>query len=424
MYRNSRRDFLKMAGVAGAVSTLPLVGCAGGPRVVVIGGGFAGATAAKYVKMFDPSIDVTMIEANKTYTTCPLSNTVFAGFHTLDQITHTFKPMATENGVNVVHDMVTAIEPGKEGGKVKTKGGKVIEYDRLIVAPGVELKDMPGYTKAEYDLVPHAWKAGPQTALMHKQLMALEDGQNVIICPPGNPFRCPPGPYERTSMVAWYLKNHKPKSKVIVLDAKDKFSKMGLFKEGWAEHYTNIEWVAGAKGGKVERIDAKNRIAVTEFEEHKAGVLNVIPGQKAGHIAHAGGLVDKSGWCPVHLDTFESKIVPGIHVIGDSAIVPGMPKSGNAANTEAKVCAAAVAKLLAGEKVGKPKTSNTCYSYITPNHGISVTAVYELNAEKTKYGKVKGSGGLSPSKAGKEFRKLEAKNGWGWYVNISQDIWG
>ncbi len=427
MIRNTRRNFLKTAGALGAVSALPLSACQGAPRVVVIGGGFGGATAAKYVKMFDPGIDVTLIEVNKTYATCPLSNTVYGGFHTVEEIIHGFKPMAG-HGVKVVHDLVTRITPGKgaagEGGKVMTKGGKTFEYDRLIVSPGIDFKSFPGYGPAEHGLVPHAWKAGPQTTLLRKQLLALEDGQNVIICPPPNPFRCPPGPYERTSMVAWYLKNHKPKSKVIVLDAKEKFSKMGLFKEGWAQHYTNIEWVAASKDGTVQRVDAKTRTAFTEFGEHKAGVLNFIPPQTAAKLGHDAGLTDKSGWCPIHLATFESKIHKGIHVLGDAAIASGMPKSGNAANTQAKVCAAAVARAVRGQTSGAPKTTNTCYSYITPEHAMSVTAVYELPAGAKKYTKVKGSGGLSPMDAGREFRKLEAKNAWGWYINIAEDIWG
>lgn len=431
---NNRRSFLKAAGAVGAVSAFPLIGCQGGgsKRVVVVGGGFGGATTAKYLKFFDPSIDVTLITAEEHFYTCPLSNVTFfntkvGGFTSLDSVKQNYKALAAKHGVNVVIDMVTGVEPGKgamgEGGKVMTKGGRVFEYDRLVMSPGIELKDMPGYTAAEHDIVPHAWKAGPQTALLNKQLQALENGKPVIIVAPADPFRCPPGPYERAGAIAWYLKNNKPKSKVIILDAKEDFAKKGLFMEGWESQLKGyVEWVPASKDGKVTRVDAAKRIAYTEFGEHKAGVLNVIPQQSAGHIAIAAGLANDKGWCDIDLKTYESKKAKGIHVLGDAAVVTGMPKSGNAANTQAKVVAAAISRLLNGETPGAPKTTNTCYSFIAPEWAISVTAVYELGEKG--YAGVKGSGGVSPAKAGDEFRKLEAKNAWGWYMNIAADIWG
>ncbi|MEO5336474.1 MAG: FCSD flavin-binding domain-containing protein [Magnetospirillum sp. WYHS-4] len=431
---NTRRNFLKAAGAVGAVSTFPLIGCqpSAPKRVVVVGGGFGGATAAKYLKFFDPAIDVTLITPEDHFYSCPLSNVTFfnakfAGFTSLDSLKQNYKALAEKHKVNVVIDLVVGVEPGKgsmgEGGKVTTKGGRVFEYDRLIMSPGIDMKDMPGYTAAEHDIAPHAWKAGPQTALLNKQLQDLENGKPVIIVAPADPYRCPPGPYERAGTMAYYLKNNKPKSKVIILDAKEDFAKKGLFMEGWEQNMKGyVEWVPASKDGKVTRVDAAKRIAYTEFGEHKAGVLNVIPPQSAGKIAIAAGLTNDKGWCDIDLATFESKKAKGIHVIGDAAVVTGMPKSGNAANTQAKVAAAAVSRFLNGEKPGTPKTTNTCYSMVTPEWGISVTAVYELGEKG--YAGVKGSGGVSPAKAGDEFRRLEAKNAWGWYINIAQDIWG
>ncbi len=430
MTKSTRRDFLQIAGATGAISALSLAGCAqmgkgSGARVVVIGGGYAGATAAKYVKTWDSSIDVTLIEPKQKYVSCPLSNTVLGGFGDMAKITFDYTAMKNDHKVNVVHDMATAVDPAKK--TVTTKGGQSIAYDRLIVAPGIDFNDFPGYVASQHeDMVPHAWKAGPQTVLLRKQLEAMDDGGVVIISPPTNPYRCPPGPYERASLIGFYLKTKKPRSKVIVMDPKDKFSKQGLFTEGWNMHYKGyIEWVSKANDGAVLEVDAKGKRVRTDFGWHKADVLNFIPPkQKAGGIAAAAGLTDKSGWCPVNLQTFESTIHKDIHVIGDAAIVPGMPKSGNAGNTEAKACALAVVSLLNGDPVSTAHTSNTCYSLITPSHGMSVNATYHLTEDSKKYTKMKGSGGLSPMGASADVRKQEAKYAWGWLANISTDIWG
>lgn len=415
---HSRRQFLRTAGALGAASAFPLIGCAKAAKVVVIGGGFGGATAARYVKAFDPNLEVTLIEPSKTYTTCPFSNAYLGGLRDLASITHNYTGLA-KAGVRVMHDRATGLDPAKK--TVMTADNGMVAYDRLIVSPGIDFKWGMGYDEAASQTVPHAWKAGSQTVTLRKQLEAMDDGGVFVMCPPPNPFRCPPGPYERASMVAWYLKNNKPKSKLLILDAKDKFSKQPLFQEGWAQQYKDlIEWVPAANGGKVEQIDAKTRTVTTEFGSHKANVLNFIPAQKAGKIAFAMGLTDAKGWCPVDLFTFESKIHKRVHVIGDAATVPGMPKSGNAANSEAKACAAAVVSLLRGAKPSTPTTSNTCYSLITPNYGISVTAVWEATAEKY----AKKSGGVSPKGRDAEFRRLESKYARGWYNNITTDVWG
>lgn len=414
----SRRQFLITASALGAASAFPLIGCGKSAKVVVIGGGFGGTTAARYVKAFDPSLEVTLIEPSTTYTTCPFSNAYLGGMVDMKAITQTYGGVA-KAGVRVMHDMATGVDPEKK--TVSTKANGMVPYDRLIVSPGIDFKWGMGYDAKAAETVPHAWKAGSQTVMLRKQLEAMKDGGVFILCPPPNPFRCPPGPYERASMVAWYLKNNKPKSKLLILDASDKFSKQPLFEEGWAQHYKGmIEWVSAGNGGKVIKVDAATRTVETDFGKHKADVLNFIPAQKAGAIAHTMGLADAKGWCPVDLFTFESKIHKGIHVIGDAATVTGMPKSGNAANSQAKACAAAVVSLLQGAKPATPITSNTCYSLVTPTHGISVTAVWQASADKY----VSKSGGVSPKGRDSEFRRLESKYAHGWYANITADVWG
>jgi len=429
----SRRDFLKLAAMAPAGVMLTqsgLVfagshGAAKGSHVVIIGGGFGGATAAKYIKKFDPSVKVTLIEGNKSYVTCPGSNWVIAGLREIDSITFTYDTLQSKYGIEFVNDWVTKIDP--EGKKVSLKGGKDISYDRLIVSPGISLKSsIEGYDKAAYDVMPHAWKAGPQTSLLRDQLHAMKDGGTFIIAPPPNPFRCPPGPPERISMVAHYLKENKPKSKILILDAKEKFSKQGLFEPAWKELYGYgeggmIEYVPGSQGGKVTAVDTKNMSVIAgELEDsHKGDVVNIIPEQEAGEIAKMAGLADDTGWCPVDHQTWESTIHKNIHVIGDSAIQAPLPKSGYAANSEAKVCAANVVALLQGKDPIDPSWVNTCYSLVAPSYGISVAMVYDM--KDGKVAKVKGSGGLSNAED-TSGRAAEAVFAQAWYTSITNDM--
>ena len=432
----NRREFLKLTGGAAVAASAMSYGsfAIGGAKkkVVVVGGGIGGATAAKYIRMADKNIDVTLIEANKDYYTCFLSNEVLSNSRSLDSIKFGYTGLAG-HGVNVVHDMVTGIDAAKK--TVSTKGGKTFNYDRCIVAPGVDFRwdKIEGYDAKVAEDIPHAWKAGPQTATLHKQLEAMKDGGTVCIVPPPNPFRCPPGPYERASQIAWYLKNNKPKSKIVILDPKPKFSKFGLFKAGWTKHYgfgtdnSLIDWRGTPKGSNdnvVTKIDAKTRTAFTEFGEVKADVLNVIPAQKAGKIASVAGLTNDKGWCPIVGNTFESTIHKGIHVIGDAAIASPLPKSGYAANSEAKVCAAAIVALLNGKDVPHPSYVNTCYSIITPKDAMSVAMVYNWNGKKI--GKVKGSGGLTPGydKTTMEMREREVGYAYSWFKNITADTFG
>ena len=425
MNKINRRTFIKAAGMAAAVSAIgfPSIAAAGGKKqVVIVGGGTAGATAAKYIRRADSSVEVTLIEPNEHYYTCFMSNEVIGGDRKLESLKFGYGGLR-KHGVTVVQDTVTAIDA--KGHKVKTQGGKSFSYDRCIVAPGISFRDdIQGYDAAAMERFPHAWKAGAQTALLRKQLEDMADGGTVVIAPPPDPFRCPPGPYERACQVAYYLKNHKPKSKILVLDKKDKFSKQGLFTQAWERHYPGmIEWRKAADtGGGVMRVDAKAGTVATDFEELKPAVANIIPAQKAGSIAETAGLTDDSGWCPVTGKTFESTLHKDIHVIGDAAIQSPLPKSGYAANSEAKVVAAAVVDLVNGREPGDPSWVNTCYSIVAPNDGISVAMVYKL--VDGKVATVEGSGGLTPADSPASDRAREVAYAHSWFNNITHDIFG
>ncbi len=428
----SRRHFIQITGGAAAVSTLGfsnilLAGKSAG-HVVIIGGGIGGATAARYIKRADPAVDVTIIEPNANYYTCFMSNEVISGERSIDSIKFGYQNLESM-GVKIVRDYATNIDAGKK--QVATKGNSNIAYDRCIVSPGVDFKweMIEGYdAKVAAEKIPHAWKAGPQTVMLRKQLEAMKDDGTVIIAPPPNPFRCPPGPYERASQIAWYLKHNKPKSKVLILDAKDKFSKFGLFMQGWKKHYdygtdnSMIEWVKGTEGGIIEGVNPATNTVIGSVSEYKGDVINIIPAQKAGKIAFTAGLVNDTGWCPVDQKTFESTIHKDVYVIGDSSVASPLPKSGYSANSEAKVCAAAVVASLHGKPAGIPTLVNTCYSLITPEDGISVAMVYNFDGKKIQ--KVKGSGGLTPMDSSPAMRKREANYAHSWFNNITHDTFG
>ena len=424
----SRRNVLATLGAVG-VSAGVLTGwsgrarasSAGAGRVVVVGGGFGGATAAKYLKRRNPALEVTLVEPASTFVTCPFTNLYFGGLRTFDQQEHTFDELK-RLGVRVVHDVAQAVDG--RGHTVTLGDGTVLPYDKLVLSPGIDFRwnAIEGYDEAAAQLAPHAWKAGEQTRLLKQQLEAMPDGGLFVMVAPPNPYRCPPGPYERVSMVAHYFKNHKPKAKILILDAKDNFSKQALFTDGWNQFYPGmIEWVPASKDGKVVKVDAANRIVETEFgQQHKADVLNVIPPQRAGWIAERAGVTNDSGWVPVKPGTFESTQVPDIFVVGDATVAAPMPKSGFAANTQAKVAAAAIVAQLAGKEPPAPSFANTCYSLIAPDYGVSVASVYAIQDGKL----VETSGGLSPREASAEIRKLEAEYGVGWYDAIALDTWG
>lgn len=425
MNKINRRSFIKIAGSAAAVSAIgfPAIAAAGGKKqVVIVGGGAGGATAARYIRRADASIEVTLIEPNKEYYTCFMSNEVLGGDRSMDSIRFGYDGLRKQ-GVTVVHDTATAIDARAR--TVTTQGGKSFSYDRCIVSPGISFADdIEGYDMAAAEKMPHAWKAGPQTALLRKQLEAMPDGGMVLIAPPPNPFRCPPGPYERACQIAHYLKGHKPKSRILIIDKKDSFSKQGLFTQAWDRHYKGmIEWVKAADtGGGVKSVNAATGTVSTEFEEYKPAVANIIPAQKAGEIARLAGLTNDTGWCPVEGQTSESTIHKGIHVIGDAAIQDPLPKSGYAANSEAKVVAAAVVELVNGREPGTPSWVNTCYSIVAPDDGISVAMVYNL--VDGKVAKVEGSGGLTPMDSSPSERAREVQYAHSWFNNITRDIFG
>jgi sulfide dehydrogenase [flavocytochrome c] flavoprotein chain len=425
-----RRTFVKATGALAAIGIVgaPSLAFGAGKKVVVVGGGTAGATAAKYIKMLDASVDVTIVEPNEKYVTCYFSNEVLAGERTMDSLTHGYDGLK-KLGINVVKDSATGIDAEKK--VVKTASGKDLPFDRCVVAPGVSFlyEKIEGYSEEVSKTIPHAWKAGEQTVTLRKQLEAMPDGGTVVITSPPAPFRCPPGPYERASLICHYLKQHKPKSKVIILDSSTKFSKEGLFKQAWTKFYgygtpdSMIDWRPGPDAAAV-KVDAAGMTVETSFgDEIKANVINIIPPQAAGKIAKDSGLADEKGWCPVNGKTFESKVAKGVHVIGDACIAGDMPKSGYAANSQAKVAAAAVVALLAGKEPGVPSYLNTCYSIPAENWGISVAGVYKL-AEDGKITSVPGSGGVTPMDAPDWAHAREVEYAHSWYENIVKDSFG
>ena len=419
--RATRRQFLK-GSAAAALLPAPAIAQGAGPKVVVIGGGFAGASAARFLKKYDPQANVTLIEANQTFTACPFSNGILAGLRDLPAQQFRYDHVA---GDGVTLAFGTANEVDAQGRTVSLLNGPKLPYDRLVMAPGIDLRfdGLPGYDARAADIMPHAWKAGEQTLLLRHQLESMEDGGTVFIVAPANPFRCPPGPYERASLIAYYLKTKKPKSKVVILDAKDTFSKQRLFQNAWKELYPDhVEWVSLSQGGKVTSVKPAEMTLTTDFGNHKAAVANVIPPQHAGAIAQKAGVADRSGWCPVDPVTFESKLVPNIHVIGDAAIMGGMPKSAFSANAQAKVCAAAVAALLRGEKPVEPRLINTCYSLIAPDYGITVAGVYK--PADGVLADIQGAGGVSPIEAPRSQRALEAQFAEGWFKTITNEVFG
>lgn len=420
----TRREFGIMAGAASmAASGMAAPALAQGkPKLVVIGGGPGGATVARYVaKDSGGAVDVTLIEANPKHTTCFFSNLYLGGFRSFDSITHGYGKLKSDYGINVVQGFAAGVDTARR--VVSLSDGSRISYDKLVVAPGIDFKyeAYEGYGKEAAEAMPHAWQAGPQTQLLKKQLEAMDDGGVFLIAPPPNPFRCPPGPYERISMVAHYLKTNKPKSKIIVVDAKDKFSKEGLFKEGWEKHYAGmIEWLPVKLTGGIKTVDVKGMTLRTESDNFKGSVVNVIPPQKAGAIAMAAGLANESGWCPIDPHTMASTRAPNVYVVGDSCIAGDMPKSGFSANSQAKACAMAVRHALTDAKAFPARYANTCWSLISTNNAVKVGASYKPTDEKI------ASVDTFISKTGEDaaLRAETAEEAIGWYAGITTDIFG
>jgi NADPH-dependent 2,4-dienoyl-CoA reductase/sulfur reductase-like enzyme len=414
-----RRDFLK-AGAAG-VAFAGLSGCAalrsGEPkaRVVVIGGGYGGATASKYIRMFDPSIEVVLVEPNDVFVSCPISNLVLGGFKTIGDITTPYTGLEKNHGVRIVRDMAVAVDVDRK--QVRLAKGAPLPYDRVIVAPGIEFIEgaIPGLKSPEAQArILHAWKAGPQTVDLRRQLEQMRDGGVYVLAVPEAPYRCPPGPYERACQVAAYFKAAKPRSKVLVLDANgDVTSKGPLFKKAWAELYKGI--VEYRPNSKAVDVDAKARVVKLEVDDVKGDVLNVLPPMKAGRIADPFITANKR-WCEVDWLTYESKAAKGVHLLGDSLqIAPLMPKSGHMANAHGKACAAAVVALLNGEAPNpSPTLTNTCYSFVSDKLVVHVASVRKYDTKDRTMKTVPGSGGVSAA-----MNELEA----GYALNWARNIW-
>ncbi|KUO57727.1 MAG: flavocytochrome C [Alphaproteobacteria bacterium BRH_c36] len=419
----SRRRFMISAALSTSTLAMPsFLRAQGKPKVVVIGGGAGGGTAARYLaKDSKGEIDVTLIEPQQAFTTCFFSNLHIGGFRTFESITHDYKTLESTHGIKVVHQMATAVD---RGAKVVTLAdGSKVPYDKLIVSPGISLKwdSVAGYSQEAAEVMPHAWQAGPQTQLLKSKIEAMKQGGTFVMIAPPNPYRCPPGPYERISMVAHVFKQKNPTAKIIVLDPKEKFSKQALFQEGWQKHYPGmVEWIPGSILGSIKSVDAKSGKIETELDVFKADVANVIPAQSAGGIAITAGLTNDSGFCPIVPDSMQSQIDENVYVLGDSSIAGDMPKSAFSANSQAKVCANAVRGALTGSRVFPAKFSNTCWSLIAPDDGVKVGANYEGAPEKI----TKTTGFISNTGEDSALRKATYEESLGWYSGITQDIFG
>ena len=421
----NRRDFLKISG-AGAASTL-VAGCAtksaapsiakANPKVVVVGAGFGGATCAKYLRMWGSNIEVTLIEPNDNFVSCPRSNLVLAGTKKMEDITRSYENLP-KHGIKMVKDWVVSVDTNAR--VVKTKGGASISYDRLVLSPGVEIRTdfVKGYREAEAaGKVVHAWKAGPQTALLRKQLEAMPDGGVFVLSVPAAPYRCPPGPYERACLVASYFKKAKPKSKIIILDGNpDIASKKPLFTWAWKTFYAGM--IDFRPNNAPYAVDGNKMTVSSEFEDVKGDVLNVVPKQRAGEVCEMAGVRNDSNgiWCAVNLATFESTSVPNVHVLGDS-VLSNLPKSGHMANNHAKVCAAAIVELFAGRQPDPiPVVANTCYSDTSDDTAGHVADVFRFDPVTKAYVNA-GGGGATP--VGNELNRTYAES---WAENIWADM--
>jgi sulfide dehydrogenase [flavocytochrome c] flavoprotein subunit len=417
-----RRDAIRGGLALAASLALPSIACAqASARIVVIGGGFGGAACARALKRLDGKLQVTLIEPNKVFTACPFSNEVIAGLRDISAQQFGYEKIAAA-GIDVVARAATQVDP--QAHRVTLGDGLTLTYDRLVLAAGIEVRfdALPGYDEAAAQKMPHAWQAGEQTLLLRRQLEAMEDGGVVAIAVPANPSRCPPAPYERASLIAHYLKQRKPRSKVLILDAKDAFSQQRLFETAWHELYDGmIERVSLSDGGRVTSVDPKSNTIITEFGDHVAQVANVIPPQRAGRIAQIAGAADRTGWCPIDPMTFASKLLPDVHVIGDACLGGGIPKSAAAASAQGKACARAIVNGLAGKAPETPRLTGICYDTVAPGYAFSLAGLYQPKDDI--FAEVEG-GGTSPLDAPSEVRAREAKAAESWYRAITGETFG
>tara|TARA_B100000678_G_scaffold75497_1_gene62038 strand:+ start:36309 stop:37589 length:1281 start_codon:yes stop_codon:yes gene_type:complete len=418
---NRRAALAAFGALAGGMALAPISFAQTSAKVVVVGGGFGGASAAGQLKALLPNLQVTLVEPNPIFSACPFSNLVIAGLRDIEDQQFGYDGLKAR-GVNIAQTSATNIDPNSK--TVTLSDGGTLSYDRLILSPGISIRwdALEGYDEAAASKLPHAWKAGEQTLLLRDQLQAMPNGGTVVMTVPPAPFRCPPGPYERASLIANYLKTEKPKSKLIMLDSNERFSKMPLFQAAWEEHYSDVFERRGPALDRVSRVNADTRTVSTDFDDIQGDVVNVIPPQRAGEIALIAGVADQTGWCPIKPITFESALVPGIHVIGDATIAAPMPKSAFSANLQAKVCAMSVARMLNDEEPTATTLANTCYSYITADQAISVVGVYRNDDDTLT--SVESAGGISPEDASASIRELEARQASAWFDTITQEAFG
>jgi NADPH-dependent 2,4-dienoyl-CoA reductase/sulfur reductase-like enzyme len=421
-----RRQFGKMLGAAafglGFGSGLTRALADTRPRVVVIGGGPGGATVARYLaKDGDGKINVTLIEPTRRYYTCFFTNLYIGGFREYESIGHSYEKLAVEFGINVVHDWALSIDRAKK--TVTLGSGGTLGYDALVVAPGIDIRydSVPGYSVEGSHNLPHAWKSATPAQLLRARIKTMKEGGTFVMLAPPNPYRCPPGPYERVSMIAHHFKQHNPRAKIIVLDPKDKFSKMELFKEGWKRHYGDmVEWQPLSSLGGLQRVDTDALTFTTGLDTFKADAGSVIPAMTGGRIARDAGLCDDAGWAPVNAASMQSQKDPSVYVVGDATIATPMPKSGFSANSQAKVAAQAIRAQLIGARAFPARFANTCWSFIEIDDGIKVGATYKPN--KGAFEEV--STVISKVDETAEVRQQTYAEFFGWYKAISADIWG
>ncbi len=417
----NRRTFLVGAAAGAATLYAPAVIGQAKPRVVVIGGGPGGATAAKFIaKDSQGAISVSLVEPNDSFVTCFHSNLYLGGYKSFDQITHRYEDLVKKYAINHVRKSAVRIDKAEKVVHLSDNG--TLSYDKLVVSPGIDLKydSVPGWGKEHEEVMPHAWKAGPQTQILRKRMDALKDGDLVVMIAPPNPYRCPPGPYERISMMAHLLKTTgRGKCKIMIIDPKENFSKQGLFQEGWEKHYPGmVEWLGPKIHDGLKSVDPKTGTVVTGFETYKAALVNVIPAQMAGFIAREAGLTNASGFCPIDPKNMKSAMDPNIFVLGDASIAGDMPKSAFAANSQAKVAANAIRGELTNSRIFPAKYTNTCWSLIETDDAVKVGGAYE-----PKDGKITAlETYISKTGESADLRKATQAENMGWYAGIVADM--
>jgi sulfide dehydrogenase [flavocytochrome c] flavoprotein subunit len=417
----TRRHFLFAVGAIAAVSRRVSFAVSA-PRVGIIGGGFGGASLARYLRRHDPTLSITLIERDTSFVTCPFSNGVIAGLYPLKQISFGYERLRAAK-IDTVHAEASRIDPSLK--TITLADGRVLQFDFLVVSPGIDFvwDNIEGYSTKAAERMPHAWKAGPQTLLLRRQIEAMPNGGLLVISVPPLPYRCPPGPYERASLIANYLKERKPKSKIVILDSSDAFIKQDLFMESWKRLYPGmIEWIPGSNSGKVMRVDAATLEVSTGFDDYKPAVANIIPAQRAAQIATDAGLDEGTGYCAIDPTSFESRRYRGVYVLGDAAIAGEMPKSGFSANNQAKVCGRAILAKIASKPFVTGQLLNICYSFAGPDYAFSIVDGFEVKNDTIQLSFQDRR--TTPLGASDEEHRLEAESARSWYANITADMFG